>query len=64
MIRAEVRRLTHIDAMMSQFSFPIMLLPDSADDIDFDTDPGRLTTSLKQSLRTPSLSFADKAASS
>lgn len=42
MIRAEVRRLTHIDAMMSQFSFPIMLLPDSADDIDFDTDPGAI----------------------
>lgn len=42
MLRAEVRRVTHFDALMQQFAFPIAIIPDTLEDLDFDTSPGAI----------------------
>lgn len=42
MLRAEIRRMTHFDAMMQQLAFPLILLPDMMEDVDFDTSPGAI----------------------
>ena len=40
MLRAEVRRISHFDALMQQLAFPIALLPDVLEGQDFETAPG------------------------
>lgn len=40
MLRAELRRITHFDSLMAQLAFPILVVPDSLEDIGFDTAPG------------------------
>ncbi len=40
MLRAEVRRVTHFDVLMQQLAFPIAALPDTLEDIGFDSTPG------------------------
>lgn len=40
MLKAEIRRVTHFDAMMQQLAFPILIVPDVLEDIGFDTAPG------------------------
>jgi hypothetical protein len=40
MLRAEVRRISHFDALMQQLAFPIALLPDVLEGQDFETSPG------------------------
>lgn len=42
MLRAEIRRVTHFDALMQQMAFPIAMFPDTMEDIDFDTSPGAI----------------------
>jgi hypothetical protein len=42
MLKAEVRRVTHFDALMQQLAFPLILLPDMMEDVDFDTSPGSI----------------------
>jgi len=42
MLRAEVRRVSHFDAMMSQLAFPLIILPDMMEDVEFDTSPGAI----------------------
>lgn len=40
MLRAEIRRVTHFDALMQQLAFPIMLLTNELEEQDWDTSPG------------------------
>lgn len=40
MLRAEIRRISHFDALMQQLAFPIALLPDVLEGQDFETAPG------------------------
>lgn len=40
MLRAEIRRISHFDAMMSQLAFPIAFFPESVQDLDIDIEPG------------------------
>lgn len=40
MLRAEIRRISHFDALMQQLAFPIALLPDVLEGQDFETTPG------------------------
>ncbi len=40
MLRAEIRRISHFDAMMSQLAFPIAFFPESVQDMDLDIEPG------------------------
>ena len=43
MLKAEIRRVTHFDAMMQQLAFPIVMLPEAMEDsFDFDTAPGAI----------------------
>ena len=42
MLKAEVRRVTHFDALMQQLAFPLILLPNEMEDVDFDTTPGAI----------------------
>lgn len=42
MLRAEIRRVTHFDAMMQQLAFPILIVPDVLEDAGFDTAPGAI----------------------
>lgn len=40
MLKAEIRRISHFDALMQQLAFPIALLPDVLEGQDFETAPG------------------------
>lgn len=42
MLRAEMRRITHFDSLMSQLAFPILLIPEELEDIGFDHEPGAI----------------------
>jgi hypothetical protein len=39
-LKAEMRRITAFDALMQQLAFPIVMLPDTLEDLDFDLSPG------------------------
>lgn len=42
MLRAEIRRVSQFDALMSQLAFPIVLIPESVGDLDLDFSPGAI----------------------